>query len=193
MPMSEANILQGFTQTELQKMFNMSGREVQQRLTDLPSSGTRNGRPVYRMRDAAPKLVPRLDEDADVIERILRMKHTDLPKMLSKEYWTGQLNKQRYETLAGDLWPTAQVMEYVGGAYKTIRLSLQLLIDAVERETTLTEVQRRVIQDLVDATLEDMRETLQKQVKKNVRAKNRRESASQPKASSEEDDRYADL
>jgi hypothetical protein len=192
MAISDAHLLQGFTQTELAKMFTMSGGEVRSRLQDVPSSGMRNGRATYRMRDAAPKLM-RMVEDAELVERILRMKHTQLPPALAKEFWQGQLNKQRFETLAGDLWPTVQVMEYVGGAYKTIRLSLQLLMDAVERETTLTDVQRRIIQDLVDATLEDMRETLQKAVKKNVRAKNRRESASHAAASPQEDERYADL
>lgn len=176
----------GATLTELGFMFGLAYGTVKNKMAGARPSGTRNGKDVFRLRDAAPRLIKVTEDDA-MVNRILNMNHTELPKMLSKEYWQGQLNRQKYEKERGDLWETTKIIEYVGNAYKTLRLSLQLMIDAVERETTLTEVQRRVIQDMIDATLDDMRESLQNGIK------DQRKPTSYETAPSQEDDRYADL
>lgn len=179
-------VYQGASLAEIATMFGVSGVEARNRCYGIRPNGTRAGIKVYRIRDVAPRFV-KVTEDAELVDRILRMKHTDLPKMLSKEYWAGKLAKQKYEMLKEDLWPTTKILEYIGDAYKTIRLSLMLMIDAVERETTFTELQRRLLVDMIDSTLEETRERLQDGTT------NRRKGALAKKVTPSQDDRTADL
>jgi hypothetical protein len=183
---SDDLVYSGATLAEIATIFGVSGVEARNRCFGIRPNGSRNGIKVYRIRDVAPKFV-KVTEDAELVDRILRMKHTDLPKMLSKEYWAGKLAKQKYEMLKGDLWPTTKILEHVGGAYKTIRLSLMLMVDAVERETAFTEHQRRLLVDLIDTTLEDARERLQDG------RSNRRKGALAQTVASSEDEQHADL
>jgi len=87
----------------------------------------------------------------------------DLPPMLRKEFWTGQNARLKFEKDQGELWDTQTVVEYVSEAFKTIRMSLLLLSDGVERDTVLSDVQRDTIKNLIDSTLEDIRERLSNQ------------------------------
>lgn len=186
MATSEDLVYSGATLAEIATIFGVSGVEARNRCFGVRPNGTRNGIKVYRIRDVAPRFV-KVTEDAELVDRILRMKHTDLPKLLSKEYWNGKLAKQKYETLKGDLWSTTKILEYVGDAYKTVRLSLMLMVDAVERETTFTEIQRRLLVDMIDSTLEDTRERLQDG------SNNRRKGPLAQEVAQGQDDRYADL
>jgi len=86
--------------------------------------------------------------------------------MLSKEFWYGQNQRLNYLERTGELWSTGAVVELASDAFKTLRLSLMLLPDAVERETGLTVKQREIITNLVHNALEDMREKLVDGVKR---------------------------
>ena len=152
-------IYEGATMTDLRYMFGLKHGEVRIKLASLKPCGERSGFPIYKIRDAARLLVPPAD-DAEQVARILRMAHTELPNTLRKEFWQAETSRQKFQREAGDLWATSEIVEFVGGAFKTLRLSLQLLADAVEREGTLTDTQRLTIQRLVDATLDDMRERM---------------------------------
>lgn len=176
----------GATQAELGEMFGIHHREVRSRLAPLDPCGKRGQFALYSVKDAARLLVDPFDEE-ETVERILRMNHTQLPKMLSKEFWQGQRLKQQVEREAGDLWPTTQVVELAGEAFKTLRLSLMLMADTVEREAGLSEKQRSMILALVDATLTDMRERLVDGFA------NRREPARGGPPPPQEDDDGADL
>jgi hypothetical protein len=94
------------------------------------------------------------------VRQVLRMKHTELPPALRREFWMAELNRQKVEERAANLWPTDKVVEKAGEAFKTLRLSLQLLADQVERNDVLTNKQRSVILNLVDMALLDMRDKL---------------------------------
>ena len=159
-------ILDGVSLTDLRHIFGMHSDEIATRLkqSGVTGCGRRNNAVIYNLREAAKAILTislgDTEEDAELLGNILRMHHNKLPKMLSKEYWAAQLAKQRYEQLSGDLWPTTRIVEFCGDAFKQIRLCLQLMADTVEREQTLNEPQRRVIQNLVDSTLNDMREKL---------------------------------
>jgi purine-nucleoside phosphorylase len=80
--------------------------------------------------------------------------------MLSKEYWYGQNQRLNYLERVGDLFDTRAVVELASDAFKTIRLSLMLISDAVEREAGLTLAQREIIDRMMHAALETMREKL---------------------------------
>lgn len=178
---------EGCTPVELSRLFRVSTSKVRDILRDTPPYGTRGGRDVWLVHEVAMGLLRDNESEPETVERILKLHHTKMPKMLSKEFWFAQTYKQKYDITAGNLWRTEEVIEMAGDAFKTIRLSLQLMSDTVERNEVLTEKQRRTILDLVDSVLLDMREKL-------IDAfENRRVSALDEKASSGQDDGHAEL
>jgi len=154
---SSAVIYQGANVTELALLFGMERRDVQARIFGIPASGERNGVPVYRVRDVASSLAKL---PADVVARVCRMNHADLPPMLKKEFWTGEMQRLKVRQMQGQLWQTDQVIEHAATAFKTIRMQLALLQDNAERETAFTEEQRAILKRLVDDTMETTRTTL---------------------------------
>jgi hypothetical protein len=140
-------------------LFAMPMTTVKDRIVGLPPCARRNGTDVYSIPEAARRLVSALD-DAELVRQVLRMKHTELPPSLRREFWMAELNRQKVEVNASNLWPTDKVVEKAGAAFKTLRLSLQLMADQVERNESLTNKQRKTILDLVDMTLQDMRDKL---------------------------------
>lgn len=145
----------GGTLTDIAALFRMDRKEVKRKISGVAPAGTRGTAPVYHIHEVAPFLVkPNLD---DVGEYIRTMPPSELPKMLTKEYWTGQRARQEYEIKAGTLWPTTDVIEKVGELLKLIKMNLQLAADAVERQVELTERQRKIIRDLHDGALGALR------------------------------------
>ena len=178
---SDPIIYKGATTGDLAAMFKMDHRLVRSKMVELKPCGRRGASDVYEVAEAARLLVRPFD-DAEIVERILKMNHTELPKMLSKEFWYAQTQKQKYELAAGDLWPTVEIVKTAGEAFKTLRLSLQLLPDTIDREANLSEKQRETVQRVIDAALNDMRERL-------IHAfENRRISSGGGSESPEEDD-----
>lgn len=153
-------IIHGATITELAALFGMDRKDIRIRIGSIPPSGNRMQSDVWRVRDVAAKLVKLGDDHAEVVARVLAMNHTDLPKMLSKEYWYGQNQRLKYLREVGDLWDTAAIVTLAGDVFKTLRLSLMLASDAVERETGLTGRQREIIENLMHEALNDAREKL---------------------------------
>jgi hypothetical protein len=157
---SDANpFYKGASIRELATLFAMPMTTVKDRIVGLPPCARRNGTDVYSIPEAARRLVSALD-DAELVRQVLRMKHTELPPSLRREFWMAELNRQKVEVNASNLWPTDKVVEKAGAAFKTLRLSLQLMADQVERNESLTNKQRKTILDLVDMTLQDMRDKL---------------------------------
>lgn len=172
----------GCTPTELSKLFGMPLQTVRDSISNIPPCGKRGASDLYHIKDAAKVLVRNDETEAETVSRILRTHHTDLPKMLAKEYWAGQTAKQRYEIVAGDLWPTSKVVEWLSDSYKTIRLSLMLMADTVERQEALTNIQRQIIVQMIDATLNDAAERLSRG------PKNQRDTEVSGSSPSKEDD-----
>jgi hypothetical protein len=143
-------IYEGVSIAQLCAIFDSSNKTVSKKLAALAPIGVRGGHPIYKLSEAARYLVEPIYDPEEVIRR---MNHRDLPPTLLKEFWTGQRAKQQYEEQAGHLWRTENVIEYLGEAFKVIRMSLLLLGDSVERETQFTERQRDILKRLVDSTL----------------------------------------
>lgn len=154
---TEAILYGGATITQLVRIFGGNHKDVKAAMYGLVPTEVRQGHQCYSIKEAAARLLP---PDGDQVERILKMNHTDLPKMLSKEFWYGQNQKLTYEERTGDLWRTTDIVEMAGDAFKTLRLSLLLLTDAVERESALTDQQRDTITKLLDSALRDMKRKL---------------------------------
>jgi hypothetical protein len=155
---SNAIIYRGANVTELAALFGMERRDVQAKIYGIPQAGERNGVPIWRVRDVAPHLAKL--NDADLVARVLRMNHADLPPMLKKEFWTGAIQREKYLAMTGHLWPTDQVIQFASTAFKTLRMQLALLQDNVEREAVFSEEQRAVLKRLVDGTMDEARARL---------------------------------
>lgn len=183
---SRLTIYEGATQSDLASMFRMTPKTVKARLAEagLRPKGTRGGYEIYEIKEAAPLLV---QPPADIVDRVLRMHPNDMPKMLAKEYWMSRNHMLTVKQREGDLFTTRSVIDLAGDAFKTLRLSLMLFSDAVEREVGLTEEQRAIIERLVESALNDMRERLVDAIS------NRREHTRSKSFTSGEDDGAEDL
>lgn len=153
-------LIHGANVSELAIMFGLQRKEAARRLENVPPTRRVGGISTWRISDVAHKLVRIDDSMSDLISTVLSTHHTDLPKMLSKEYWYGQNQRLRYMRDIGDLWDTHAVVELASEVFKTLRLSLMLAADSVERETGLTLGQREIIENLMHAALEEAREKL---------------------------------
>lgn len=165
-----ALVEQGATVIELSKMFAMDPRDVRSRLKEVHPDGTRGDVQYYAIRNAAPYLVPIAEGDAAVVKRILKMNSNALPAVLKKEFWAGQLAELRVMELQSNLWPTKAVVDLASATFKTLRQSLVLMNDALDRESGLTEQQRAIISFRIDATLEELRSTLIDDLERSKRA-----------------------
>lgn len=156
---TEAMIYQGANITQLGKLFRMERRDITPKIMDVPPVGERGGYPIYAVHEVAPYLVKPL---YDVETYLRRMNFKDLPKELSKEFWNGQRAKQDFDIKAGNLWETEKVIELMGEALKTLRMAMLLIPDTVARQAGLSESQRKVVQECVDSTLNDLANLLVK-------------------------------
>lgn len=150
---SRAILYDGANLSQLTVLFRMDHRVLVEKLHKCKPCGTRNGVDIYAIHEVAPYLVK---PAYDIETYIKKMHHNDLPKMLSKEFWAGQRSRQEYLKNAGDLWPTARVVEVIGGVMKLIKMSARLMSDQVHRQAELTDKQRGLVRMMLDGMLEEM-------------------------------------
>jgi hypothetical protein len=142
---------------QIAMLFRTDAKTLPRRLRRLKPVATRSGVKVYSIRDAAAYLV----KPGYSIEQYLRTMHAnELPVGLMKEFWAGQKSRQSFEMQAGDLWPTAQVVEALAEAFKQARMTILLFPETVERESGVTDAQRKVLRRLADGLIDDLREAL---------------------------------
>lgn len=154
---TRAILYEGCSLSQLSTIFDSDNREVARRLRNLEPCGTRMGYPIYKLADAAALLVA---PQGDIEEVIKKMSPKDLPPSLTKEFWAGQHARLKFEEDQGDLWRTTYVIEKLSEMFKTLRMSILLMQDQVERQTTLTDQQRDIIRGLTDGVLNDLADSL---------------------------------
>lgn len=151
---SEAILYQGASMAQICQLFGMDARDVKPKISgQVMPCGKRRGHDVYQIKDVAPYLV---SPPYDLDEFIQRMTIADLPPILRKEFWAGLRSRQLYEKEDAELWPTSDVVDMVSELFKTLRMSLLLFRENVERETELSDRQRDIIVRLVDNSMEDL-------------------------------------
>ena len=151
-------LYEGLNMTQIAQAFGVENMEMARRLATIEPAGERNGAPIYRLKDIAPVIWTPTAQQID--DRMKHLHHSLLPKLLSKEYWSGKRSKQEYQIRAAQLWPTSRVVESVGELFKLMRMNLTLMSDAVERQTELTERQRQIIKDQTDNALAELRRSI---------------------------------
>lgn len=172
----------GCTISELSRLFMKPQQTIRDNMRHISPCGKRANTDVYHIRDAAAVLLRAEEDEPAMVRRLLKMHHSELPKTLSKEFWLAETHRQRFMVASGQLWPTTKIVEWLSDAYKTIRLSLMLMADTVDRQEALTNTQRQTVIQMIDATLNDAAERLIHGFK------NKRELESGGSAPPEEDD-----
>lgn len=153
----KAALFDGVSISVLAAIFGKDKRTVSQAIRDVPASDIRDGHPVYKIADVAPYLVNPI---VNIEEYLANLNPKDLPPQLQKDFWAAQLARQKFEINKGELWSTDQVIQALAEVFKKLKTSALLFSDTVEARTELTERQRKVINELVDALLDDTRKSL---------------------------------
>lgn len=154
---SRNQLFQGVSISDLTIIFRLDRRTIQDKIANVPACGKRRGFSIWKIRDVAPYLVRPAGNIEDTIKS---MRPNDLPPLLTKEFWNGQRSKLRYEEEIGERWKTDRVIEVLGKVFKTIKMNLLLVPDALERKTSLTDQQREEVRLAIDGTLEEIRDDL---------------------------------
>ncbi len=141
----------------LGQVFGMDNREVARRIVNLKSSGERDGHPTYDLAEAARHLV---DPIIDMEAYIKSLKPADLPVPLQRAFWDGKLARQKYEEIAGQLWRTEKVMDVFVDVFKRVRSTMVMFDDTVESAIGVNEAQRKIIRQMADQLLNDVRAAL---------------------------------
>lgn len=151
-------VYSGVTMYDLEQFFEVGKRTVQRRVGNIAAAGDRRGHPIWKMKDVAGlfcKPVGRMEEF------IRSAKASDMPPELQKEYWNGQIAKQKFHQLEGNLWGTERVMQVVAELVKLVRTSVLLLPDEMERQGGLSSDQRVLVEQSIDVMLQTLRRTVQ--------------------------------
>ena len=147
----------GVTLSDLATIFHMDRRNATEKTRNLKPSAIRDGHPVFRIDEAARYL---MDPLVDVEAYIKQLRPNDLPPLLLKEFWAGQLNKQKFDLNDANLWPTADVMAVLADVFKKLKTGILLFADTIEAKSDLTDKQRKLINELSDGLLVELHRTL---------------------------------
>lgn len=155
---SLAAIYQGVNQDQLMRMFKMDHRTAKRKMMEAHQGGVKSiGKKLTAELYAIHEIAPYFCKPVmDPSEYIKSMDPRELPKILTKEFWAGQRSRQEYEEKAGSLWRTEKVVEEVGDLMKLVKMSSLLMLDAVERQTELSDRQREIIRSLTHGMLNDL-------------------------------------
>jgi len=155
---TRAILYDGANLSQLGMLFRMDHRSIVAKIHKIKPIGVRNGVDIYAVHEVAPYLVR---PAYDIETYIKGMNHADLPKMVTKEFWAGMRSRQAYEKEAGDLWPTARVVEVLGGIMKSFKMATRLMVDSMERQTSLSPHVRNMIRQAGDGMLNELYRTIQ--------------------------------
>lgn len=144
----------GVTITWLASIFRMNRETVQRRLGACPViRRTVGDQPLFDIAQASAFLVkPKID----IADWVRSLRPADLPPYLQSEFWDAQNKRQKWEENAGDLWRTEKVVEVFADVFKTIKETVQLWTDLVERKQGLTGEQRALLTQMTDGLQDDL-------------------------------------
>lgn len=146
-------VMGGVTVFWLAKAFGMEVTTVRKRLADCPHLMRKTSGFLYSIPVAAQYLVrPRLD----IKNYLAQLKPHELPQQLQGSYWDANLKRQKFEQIMGELWETEDVMSVFAEVFKTIKFSIQLWPDALERKSGLSDSDRAVLVKMGDALQDEI-------------------------------------
>lgn len=151
-------VASGVTVQFLNQVFRIGNeRKVRTKLATCPILRVENGRNLYDLKTAAEYL---LEPKVDVHEILKRLRPEQLPPAISPSFWQAQLSRQKFEENAGELWRTEKVREVLGSMFQTLKFTIQLWGDTIEREHGITDEQRETILRMSDRLQQDIYDQL---------------------------------
>ena len=162
--------LGGVTIAFLAQVFAIDHNKVRRKLVNCPVKrrqrrGTVQVQHIYDLATACAYLVDPIIDPDDIIKS---MRKEDLPPSISTAYWDAQLKRQKWEELAGQLWRTEVIASVIGSMFQTIKFTIQLWADTLERQTGLTEDQRDLLNTLTDELQKQMFDSLKENAKEKM-------------------------
>lgn len=148
-----ADLSGGVTVFWLAKVFGLEVSVVRKKIADCPPFARKTSGFTYALADVAPYLVrPRIN----VTQYLAEMDPRDLPQQLQGAYWEANLKRQKFESLSKQLWETEDVLEVFSEVFKTIKFTVQLWPDTLERESNLSDEDRATLVRLADAMQDEI-------------------------------------
>lgn len=147
----------GVTATWLSRAFKIELIKTKSKLVPCPHIKIgRGGTKLYDLSQAAQYLVkPKLEG----VAALSAMKPGDLPPHLKPAIWGARIKQQEWELNAGQLWMTKDVLDVLTDVFSTIRTTIQLWVDTLEK-TGLSEAHRMILSDLTDSLQDDLHKKL---------------------------------
>lgn len=154
----------------LAHVFGMDQATVKRKLGNCPVKtakrrGTKQMTVLYDLKTAAAFLVTPAFSTAEYMRAVRR---GDLPPALQQTIWDALLKRQKWEENAGQLWRTEKIREVLGSTFQTIKFTMQLWIDMLEKQVEVTDEQRDAIITLVDGLQSEIYEALVQQMNDNA-------------------------
>lgn len=160
-------LYEGANMSQMSILFKVDDRILKERMHGIQPIGKRFNAPIYDVAEVAGRMARLTEEQVD--KAMMRLNAANLPKMVTKEYWAGKRSRQAYEVAERDLWQTTEVVTVLGEVLKKVKMSAQLMIDAVERTTELSDKQREIIKEQTDGMLMDIYSSITESTTKNVK------------------------
>ncbi len=153
----------GITVGQLAAYFRSNRKAVSESLRNcIPIRADKSGALLYDFVEACSYLVPPRRDMRDFLRTVT---DKDLPQELREAFWNAKIKEMRARAMAGDLWPTASVLEVLGETFKTLKTTTQLWVDTIDESQPLSLEQRQLLLELVDKLLNDLHEALVTQAK----------------------------
>ena len=128
-----------FSINKLAEALGCTRDTVRQRLARVPPNKTRNGFPVYHLRDVVKLIDDPANENPD-----------ELPPHKRKAWYEGELRRVDIEKKKGELIPAEEIRQVWAETLKGVMLTLDTLVDVVERDVGLKPDQIKCIQGIID-------------------------------------------
>jgi hypothetical protein len=155
---SRAMIYDGVSVNQLGVIFGIRANDVAIRLGGVRSVGIgRQGNPLYRIADAAPRLVKIPVTEEMIIDYLGKLNPKNLPALLNKLFWDGMLTRVKYREQVGEMWLTPDILQAASDAFQSLRMSLLLIPDQLRADTEITDAQVSAVQRIIDTALEAAR------------------------------------
>lgn len=150
---TRAALFGGHTYQELAEIFGVNPGTAKKALSELEPFDKRGMVGYWTIQQAAPLLVT---PTMDIVEQIKSLRPADLPPLLQKDFWAAQRSRQDFLEGSKDLWRTEQVLRVMARVMRVVADQMGMLEDTVERQTGITEEQRKIIRAMVDGARREM-------------------------------------
>ena len=137
-----------FSKSQLASLFGLHRQTVSSRLAKVaPCGKDSRGHDVWSIPKASLYLVEHSDRFVPEQDEEGYIDPDRLPPDMFKDYWDGQLKKQKYLKEEGDLWHTQQVVEAIALVVKPIANFMRSMPDWAEHSLGLTPKQVKLVAD----------------------------------------------